>query len=226
VVRAAIVFEGMLVVGAYILGEIVERPPGERIYWNWLDALWGVAAAVPLLVLLVALMRLPLGAIDRLREFCRQFLIPMFREATWRQVLLICALAGIGEEMLFRGLIQLGLADAIGGTSGTIVGIAVASITFGLAHAATRTYAVVATQPGPGDNVVIRLDVPVIVHPRVVPAIVSYLDDLVRERLGLGFARACVLLPEGVERRQPSKHRPLGWHLLVQADLAKALTYG
>jgi membrane protease YdiL (CAAX protease family) len=144
VVRAAIVFEGMLAVGAYFLGEIVERPPGERIHWNWLDALWGVIAAVPLLVLLVALMRLPLGAIERLREFCRKFLIPMFREATWRQLLLICAFAGIGEEMLFRGLIQLGLADAIGGTSGTIVGIAVASITFGLAHAATRTYAIVA----------------------------------------------------------------------------------
>jgi membrane protease YdiL (CAAX protease family) len=144
VVRAAIVFEGMIALGAYVLGDIVERPPGERIAWSLDDALWGLIAAAPMLLALIVLMRLPIAAIERLREFSREFLIPMFRGATWPQLILISALAGLGEEMLFRGLIQHGLMDAIGGTAGIVAGLALGSITFGLAHAATRTYAIVA----------------------------------------------------------------------------------
>ncbi len=144
IVRAAIVFEGMIALGAYVLGDIVERPPGEQIAWNFADAAWGVVAAIPMLAALILLMRLPLAGIERLREFSRQFLIPMFRGATWPQLVLISALAGLGEEMLFRGLIQHGLAEAIGGSAGILIGIAIGSLTFGLAHAATRTYAIVA----------------------------------------------------------------------------------
>lgn len=147
-VRAAILFEGLLVVAAYFLGELVNRPPGERILWNAVDALWGVVAALPPLALLIALMRLPLAAIDSVRKFCRDYLIPLFRAASWRHIVLVCALAGLGEEMLFRGFVQLGLTDAIGGTQGIVVGLAVASITFGLAHAATCAYAVAATVIG------------------------------------------------------------------------------
>jgi membrane protease YdiL (CAAX protease family) len=144
VVRAAIVFEGMIALGAYVLGDIVERPPGDRIAWNLGDALWGLVAAVPMLLALIVLIRLPIAAIERLREFSREFLIPMFRGATWSQLILISALAGLGEEMLFRGLIQHGLMESIGGTAGIVAGLALGSITFGLAHAATRTYAIVA----------------------------------------------------------------------------------
>lgn len=146
--RGAIIIEGLLAVVAYFLGELVNRPPGERIAWNGADALWGVAAAVPPLVVLVVFMRLPLAAIDELREFCLKFLIPLFRAATWRKIVLICALAGLGEEMLFRGVVQLGLSDAIGGTQGIVVGLVVGSVTFGLAHAATRAYTIAAALIG------------------------------------------------------------------------------
>ncbi|MEX2188191.1 MAG: CPBP family intramembrane glutamic endopeptidase [Pirellulales bacterium] len=144
IVRAAIVFEGMIVLGAYVLGEIVERPPFEYIRWNSLDALWGTLAALPLLAVLLVAMRLRLAAVDRVREFCRDFLAPMFREATWLQLVVVCALAGLGEEMLFRGLIQRGLRDALGEPYGVWAGLAIASVTFGLAHSVTRGYAIAA----------------------------------------------------------------------------------
>jgi membrane protease YdiL (CAAX protease family) len=144
IVRVAIVFEGSIVVAAYFLGELVERPPLAMIHWTVGDALWGVAAAVPMLAALVIAMRLPMAAIERLREFCRDFLAPLFSGASWTQLLILCILAGMGEEMLFRGVIQQGLADAIGGREGIVTGVAIASITFGLAHAATRAYAIVA----------------------------------------------------------------------------------
>jgi uncharacterized protein len=148
IVRAAILFEGLLGVAAYFLGELVYRPPGERIHWDAMDVVWGILAAGPPLVFLLVLMRLPIPAVEQLREFSHRFVIPMFREATWWQIVLICALAGLGEEMLFRGVIQLGLTDAIGNTEGIVAGLAIGSITFGLAHAATRTYAIAATLIG------------------------------------------------------------------------------
>ncbi len=144
IVRAAVVFEGMIVLGAYVLGEIVERPPFDYIDWNILDAIWGVVAALPLLAILLVAMELRLAAVARLRAFSREFLAPMFRDATWLQLVIICALAGLGEEMLFRGLVQQGLDDAIGEPYGVWIGLIVAGITFGLAHSMTRGYAIVA----------------------------------------------------------------------------------
>lgn len=143
-VRAAIVFEGMIVVGAYFLGEIVERPPLDYIAWNLVDALWGLAAAVPMLAALWIAMRLPMPAIRRLHDICHNLMIPMFHGATWPQVVALCVFGGLGEEMLFRGLVQQGLTDAIGSPYGVWIGLLAASVTFGLAHAVSRAYAVVA----------------------------------------------------------------------------------
>jgi len=61
------------------------------------------------------------------------------------QLLVISALAGIGEEALFRGVVQA----AIGQWSGLPwLGLLVASVLFGLAHMITATYAVVAALIG------------------------------------------------------------------------------
>ena len=49
--------------------------------------------------------------------------------------------AGIGEETLFRGFVQGSLAHALGPTAA----LALASVVFGLAHAVTPAYAMIAT---------------------------------------------------------------------------------
>jgi membrane protease YdiL (CAAX protease family) len=59
-------------------------------------------------------------------------------------VVLVSLAAGVGEELLFRGLIQ-GLADA---WLGPVTGLIAASAIFGLAHAVTKAYAAVATVMG------------------------------------------------------------------------------
>ena len=55
-----------------------------------------------------------------------------------------CALglvAGFGEEMLFRGVMQYGLSTKFG----TLVGVSISSVIFGLLHAVTPLYALLAT---------------------------------------------------------------------------------
>jgi membrane protease YdiL (CAAX protease family) len=57
---------------------------------------------------------------------------------------LISLAAGVGEELLFRGLLQAAIADWLHPWAG----LGIASLVFGLAHSITRTYAVLATLLG------------------------------------------------------------------------------
>ena len=54
--------------------------------------------------------------------------------------ILISLLAGLGEELLFRGVLQLGLTDWFG----LPIALVATSTLFGLAHLITPTYAVLA----------------------------------------------------------------------------------
>lgn len=144
IVTAAIVFEGAIGLFAWGIGHVVEIPIEEITLWNPNDLARGVLAALPALILLLTLIRIPWPPLGRLRDLVRTQIVPMFRDCTAVELLFISVLAGLGEEMLFRGVIQHGLTQRIGPPSGIIIGIAVASVLFALAHALTWTYAVLA----------------------------------------------------------------------------------
>lgn len=67
-------------------------------------------------------------------------LVPPFADRSYFDLALICVLAGLGEEALFRGVIQSTLADPLN----PWVALAVTSVLFGLGHLITPTYAVLA----------------------------------------------------------------------------------
>lgn len=104
----------------------------------------GIAGTVPLLA---GVILLPAGRwewADELTALVRRFLRLLFRGAPPGSVLLVSSLAGLGEELLFRGVIQEGLAlywHPLGA-------LACASLLFGLAHAITPAYFVLATIMG------------------------------------------------------------------------------
>jgi membrane protease YdiL (CAAX protease family) len=148
-------FEGGLAVVAIVVGYLVGHSPMATIEWtaaagpaNLLALLWGGLAALPMLAGLVLAEHLPLAPLIRLRRVVRLLVVPLFRDATVIELALISLIAGIGEELLFRGLMQDALAAWIGGTAGLCIAVAASSFVFGLAHALTRTYAVLATGVG------------------------------------------------------------------------------
>jgi len=53
-------------------------------------------------------------------------------------------LAGLGEEMLFRGVVQQALANWIGSPAGVWIALGIAAVLFALAHSITVAYAVLA----------------------------------------------------------------------------------
>jgi membrane protease YdiL (CAAX protease family) len=66
--------------------------------------------------------------------------LPLLETCSLFDLALISLVAGVGEEALFRGVIQMGLANSLG-PWGAIV---VTAMLFGLVHFITPTYAVLA----------------------------------------------------------------------------------
>lgn len=151
----ALVFEAGLGVAALLVGWLLGHWPlvglgwlGEpAVAWLWEFAggvAGGLVGSLPMIGGLFCLDRLPHGSARQLRRIVRRRVVPLFRGLTVAQLALLSLAAGFGEETLFRGLLQAGLAVGLGPPFGPWVGLLVASLVFGLAHWVSRDYAVLA----------------------------------------------------------------------------------
>ena len=143
-------FEGGLGVLAVIAGWLLGHSPWESLKDRTGIELaagcgWGVLATMPMVVVLVGLNRWPVGPFAELKRFVHQQLVPMFAGLSLCELGLLSVAAGVGEELLFRGLLQSGIADWVGSPYGWLVGLAVASILFGVCHWLSTLYALLAT---------------------------------------------------------------------------------
>jgi membrane protease YdiL (CAAX protease family) len=140
----ALSFEGGLLLLAWLLGWLLGQPPLEHTRWNWSDLGIGVATTLPLLLGLLVCIRWPVGPLGRIKSISDEFIRPVFQRCTTFDLAVISVVAGLGEEMLFRGVVQ-GLGDRWFGMG---YGLAMASVLFGLVHLITPTYALLATLCG------------------------------------------------------------------------------
>ena len=101
---------------------------------------WGTLATLPLLLGLVWMLASNSPPIRRLVALVVDQMGPLLASRTMLELGLLAALAGVSEEILFRGVVQVGLSRWLSqGWS-----LLVASVVFGLVHFASRAYAVVA----------------------------------------------------------------------------------
>jgi membrane protease YdiL (CAAX protease family) len=116
------------------------------------DVLWGVFATGPAALLLLCEAEFGWLPIQRAKEQVTEVLGPLLLRARPWQLLVIAALAGLGEELLFRGLLQAGLTTLLGTylspTLALVLAIAIASVAFGLCHCLSLEYFVLATLAG------------------------------------------------------------------------------
>ena len=144
----AALFEGSLAVAAVVLGWALGIDPFESYRWNGAAAFWGIAAIVPLLGLLAWSMRSAWRPLRSLRRFFDISIVPLFQPLSMVQLAVLSILAGVGEELLFRGIVQAGIGHGIGGMVGTAIGLIAAAMLFGFAHALSPAYFVLATLIG------------------------------------------------------------------------------
>jgi uncharacterized protein len=136
----AVFFEAGLAPFSLFLGWLLGHPPLALFVWSLQDALWGAVAAVPLIVLFLAMLTWPIGPLARVRTFCEEDVVPLFDQSDWSELALISLSAGVGEEMLFRGVLQASFTHWLG----VAWGLALASVFFGLLHPISVSYIVFA----------------------------------------------------------------------------------
>ena len=140
--------EGGLALLAMGLGWWLGRPPQRAIGWTVAGAGYGLLASLPLLGFLGLCLRFPRGPLADLVEVVDRYLVPMFRPLMVWEMGLIAALAGLGEEMLFRGVLQEQFAGWVRGPQGVVFVLLAASLLFGLLHFITPSYALFAGLTG------------------------------------------------------------------------------
>jgi membrane protease YdiL (CAAX protease family) len=143
-VQFGVLFEGGLGVAAWLLGWLLKQPPLKDFRWDAGAAALGVAASLPMLLLFLLCIRWPVGPLARIRRITDEVIRPLFASCTLFELALLSLMAGVGEEMLFRGFLQRAFMQ----WWGVWAGVAVASVLFGLVHCITPTYAVLATLIG------------------------------------------------------------------------------
>ncbi len=139
-----VLVEGGLGVLAYVLSWALGRPVWERWHWNGGDAALGAAASLPMLLAFALCFWWPIGPLGRIKQFCEEVVRPLFATCSLIDLAVIAALAGVGEEMLFRGVLQ----EVLSARLNPWLGLAVASVIFGLFHPITPGYIVLATGMG------------------------------------------------------------------------------
>jgi membrane protease YdiL (CAAX protease family) len=153
-VLLAVGFEGSLALLALGIGWLCGHWPlvgmfqPDSVKGECIAAAIGLAASIPPIVALWMVDYLPWVSLQHLRRLVRDLLQTWLGGASAGQLALVSLAAGVGEELLFRGLIQEGLARWIGPPLGVGVGLAVASMLFGACHWVSTTYAVLATAAG------------------------------------------------------------------------------
>lgn len=104
----------------------------------------GTVASLPMVLMLIACYKSTWQPIVRLRREVEKVVAELFAGCGWLEFALVSVAAGIGEEILFRGALQ----PFVIGWTVPWIGIVVVALLFGLAHALTQTYFILATLIG------------------------------------------------------------------------------
>lgn len=143
-ISLSLVVEGGLALAAWLLGWLTGVSPLKRLRLDWRDVSLGLVICIPMLLVFCACLRWPVGPLARTKQLVDKIIRPLFGSCSLLELAFLSALAGIGEEMFFRGFLQ----DLFVQRLGPIGGLLCASVCFGLLHPITPTYMVMATLMG------------------------------------------------------------------------------
>ncbi len=139
--KTACYFESALILVAIALGWIANINPFEYIIFNEQAVINGILGTFPLCLIFIALNQLQLDSLQKIRQVLHQTLGPSLSKHHWTDLFVLAAIAGISEEILFRGVIQPWMEDSWG----LMAGLLASSVLFGLVHAVTALYFMMAT---------------------------------------------------------------------------------
>jgi uncharacterized protein len=141
----ALIFEGSMVLVALVIGWIFHLDVFHGLRATIPAVVVGVAGAIAPFVLLLASERWKIPAIERIKILVVESLGPSLVACNWFDIILLALVAGIGEEVLFRGAVQPLLERWTASLSGSVaIALILSNVIFGLLHCVTPTYALLA----------------------------------------------------------------------------------
>jgi membrane protease YdiL (CAAX protease family) len=144
----AVVVEGGLAVAGLVLAWLFGLELRDQIPSGWPQlgaaVLRGLSVTVPMLLVFLWLVHSSRATLQQLRRQVESLIGEMFPTASMAQFAFVALLAGVGEELLFRGVLQ----TLIGQWTTPVFGLAITSLLFGLVHALSKLYFVMAALIG------------------------------------------------------------------------------
>ena len=139
--KTACYFESSLIFVAIALGWFADINPFEFIIFNEKAVINGILGTLPLCIIFLALNQQTTQSLQKIRQVLQDTLGPSLVNHHWADLFVLAAIAGISEEILFRGVIQPWLENSWG----LMAGLVISGLIFGLIHAVTFLYFIMAT---------------------------------------------------------------------------------
>jgi membrane protease YdiL (CAAX protease family) len=164
--RLATWFEGGLILIAYAVGWLVSVDPLAHWAADPMALVWGIAGTLPLYVLFAVTYSVPIAGMRDIKRFLVEKLGPFLGGCRWPELLYLGFLAGISEEILFRGLLQPWFERDWGWLGGLVF----SNMIFALVHWVTPLYALLAGLTGAYLGLALdfggerNLSIPVLIH--------------------------------------------------------------
>jgi membrane protease YdiL (CAAX protease family) len=164
--RLATWFEGGLILIAYAVGWLVSVDPLAHWAADPMALVWGIAGTLPLYVLFAVTYSVPIAGMRDIKRFLVEKLGPFLGGCRWPELLYLGFLAGISEEILFRGLLQPWFER----DWGWLGGIVFSNMIFALVHWVTPLYALLAGLTGAYLGLALdfggerNLSIPILIH--------------------------------------------------------------
>lgn len=131
----ALAVQGGVVLLALLVAWVLAIPLKTMVRWDGASALWGLLAVPPMLLVYFIS--------PGLRKLAMESLGNSLRQLRWWELVGLAALAGFGEELLFRGVLYEGLARW-----DVRAAIVLSNLAFGMLHALSLNYFLVTTGIG------------------------------------------------------------------------------
>jgi len=142
--RMACYFEAALTFLAILLGWLMDVNPFAYLGFDELALFYGILLTLPLVLIFFAMQELPFAGLQKIRALLLETLGARLYRCHWTDLLILAAIAGFSEEVLFRGTLQPWLENVTGMTAGLLI----SNVLFALVHAVTPLYAVLALLMG------------------------------------------------------------------------------
>ena len=138
--KKACYFEASLILVAIVLGWLSDINPFETLHFSELSIAYGIMGTAPLFLVYLGLERISIEPVVKIRQLLLDTLGPGLIRYHWTDLLILAAIAGVSEEVVFRGVIQPWM-ESKWGITAALIG---SNIVFGLSHALTPLYFILA----------------------------------------------------------------------------------